>query len=301
LARFVYSEDYYVDIGEHVFPMEKYRLIHQRLLKEGFRGADFIKPGPAKDEDILLVHTEDYVQKLKTGTLSPSEILILELPCSPDLVRASWLGAGGTILAARNALKDGLSMNIAGGFHHAFPDHGEGFCVLNDVAIAIRCLQKDKEIEKALVIDCDLHQGNGTAVIFQEDEAVFTFSIHQENNYPPKEKSDLDIGLPDGADDELYLSHLKDNVSHLFEEFKPDLALYLAGADPYRGDQLGGLALSIEGLKERDRIVIGEAREKKVPLAAVLAGGYALDKEDTVTIHSNTARVIKEKAGALRV
>jgi acetoin utilization deacetylase AcuC-like enzyme len=291
---FVYSKDYYADIGEHIFPMEKYRLIHQDLLKEGFREADFVEPEPAKDEDVLLAHTEDYVRKLKTGTLSPSEILILELPYSPDLVKASWLGAGGTILAARNALKDGLGMNLAGGFHHAFPDHGEGFCVLNDVAIAIRSLQKDKEIERALVVDCDLHQGNGTAVIFQKDEAVFTFSIHQENNYPPKEKSDLDIGLPDGANDELYLNYLKDNLPRLLEELKPGLILYLAGADPYKGDQLGGLALSIEGLKERDRIVIGEALKKKVPLAAVLAGGYALNKEDTVSIHSNTAKVIKE-------
>jgi acetoin utilization deacetylase AcuC-like enzyme len=203
----------------------------------------------------------------------------------------SWICANATIQACKEALKTGIGVHIGGGFHHAFPNHGEGFCILNDIAIGIRRCLKDKDIKKAMVIDCDLHQGNGTAVIFQNDPNVFTFSIHQEHNYPIKEKSDLDIGLEDGVGDEEYVACLESRVPSLLKEFKPDLVLYLAGADPYKEDQLGGLALTIEGLRKRDELVIGEARKAKIPVATVFGGGYAREVKDTVTIHINTIKI----------
>ena len=290
--KIVYSPKYEVDIGLHVFPTEKFRLIHDQLLKEGIlKEGDFVEPESASEEDVLLVHTKEYVKKLKEGTLSALEIFTLELPYSKELVESSWLSAGGTSLACKNALKDGIGFHLGGGFHHAFPDHGEGFCVLNDIAIGIKKLLKDKDIKRAAVIDCDLHQGNGTAVIFQKDKNVFTFSIHQEHNYPPKEKSSLDIGLEDGADDEEYLAHLREHVPRIIKDFKPDFILYDAGADPYEGDQLGGLALTLEGLKKRDELVISEALKAKIPVAVVLGGGYAMDVNDTVKIHAQTAKV----------
>lgn len=288
--KLVYSKDYYVDIGQHLFPTIKYRFIYERLINEGgFKPADFIEPSPASDEDILLVHTKEYIEKLKNGTLSPMEIFTLELPYSEDLVEASYLCAGGTILAARTALEGGIGIHIGGGFHHAFPDHGEGFCVFNDIAIGIRRMQKDKRIKRALVIDCDLHQGNGTAYIFAKDEDVFTFSIHQENNYPfIKPKSNLDIGLHDRTRDDEYMNNLKRHIPNIISDFKPDLIIYVAGADPYREDMIGNLALSIEGLKKRDRFVFETAKNFGVPIASVLAGGYAQDYNDTVQIHYNT-------------
>lgn len=286
----MYSENYCVDIGAHVFPTVKYSLIYDRLKKaKSLPKSYFVSPGPARDEDVLLVHTEDYVRKLQTGNLSPFEILTLELPYSKELVDSSWLCVGGTILAVQIALKEKAAVHLGGGFHHAFPDHGEGFCVLNDVAIGIRRLQVDGAIESAMVIDCDLHQGNGTAAIFKADEKVFTFSIHQENNYPfSKPPSDLDIGLPDGVGDEEYLSNLKDNIPRVIDEFKPELILYVAGADPYENDQLGGLRLTMGGLKRRDEFIFGVAKSNDIPIAACLAGGYAYEIEDTVKIHCNT-------------
>jgi len=286
----VYSENYCVDIGTHVFPTIKYSLIYNRLIKvKDLPKSYFVSPRPARNEDVLLVHTEDYVRKLQTGALSPSEILTLELPYSKGLVDASLLCAGGTTLALKIALSEKVALHLGGGFHHAFPDHGEGFCVLNDVAIGIRRLQADGMIQKAMVIDCDLHQGNGTAAIFKGDDEVFTFSIHQENNYPFfKPPSDLDIGLPDGAGDEEYLSNLKDKIPRIIDEFKPGLILYVAGADPYVDDQLGGLRLTVGGLKRRDEFVFGLAKENVIPIAACMAGGYAYKIEDTVQIHCNT-------------
>lgn len=291
--QIVYSPKYEVDIGTHVFPTVKFRLVHDRLLEENlFKKGDFIEPQPATDKDIELVHTADYVRKLKEGTLSMWEIMTLELPYSKELVEASWLCAGGSIMTAGFALEDGASVHLGGGFHHAFPDHGEGFCVLNDHSIAIRKLEKDGKIKKALVVDCDLHQGNGTAYIFKDDPSVFTFSIHQQNNYPAvKPPSDLDIGLNDGVSDEVYLGHLEKHVPQIIKDFQPDLTLYVAGADPYEHDQLGGLSVTLEGLKKRDEIVIGESRKAGIPVAVVLAGGYAFNLEDTVTIHTNTIRV----------
>ena len=291
---FIYSPKYYADIGAHVFPMEKYRLLYERIINEGLvKAEDIIEPEPATDEDIGLVHTKDYIHKLKTGTLSREEEMKLELPYSKELVEASRLGAGGSILSAKAALKEGWGMNLAGGFHHAFADHGEGFCVLNDIAIAVRVLLHEKKIEKALVIDLDLHQGNGTADIFKKDSNVFTFSMHQDNNYPFfKPPGDLDIGLPDGTTDIEYLYKLKKALNKVIDKFRPDFIIYLAGADPYINDQLGGLSLSLDGLKKRDEEVIDRADKKGIALSVVLGGGYAFEIADTVEIHYNTAKTL---------
>lgn len=286
----VYSKDYYVDIGDHVFPTIKYRLLCDRLMTEGVMGEkDFVSPKIAKDEDVLLVHTPQYLKKLKEGRLTREEILTLELPYSRELVRSALLCCGGTILACQQALKTGVGLHLGGGFHHAFPDHGEGFCVLNDIAIGIRRAMKDKLIKKAMVIDCDLHQGNGTAAIFGNDKDVFTFSIHQEQNYPFfKPKSSRDIGLPDGTKDNGYLSHLQGEIPKIISDFKPNLIVFVAGADPYKYDQIGGLSLTMDGLQKRDEFVFGIAKNYGVPVAVVLAGGYAYKQEDTVQIHYNT-------------
>jgi len=290
--KLIYSEKYKVDIGAHVFPTEKYGLIKQRLVKEGlFEENDFVSPPIPDEKDILSVHTEKYLNKLKRGKLSMMEILTLELPYSPELIEASLLCVGGTIQACKNAIESGLGIHIGGGFHHAFPDHGEGFCVLNDIACGIRHLQGAKKIEKALVVDCDLHHGNGTAYIFRNDKDVFTFSIHQENNYPAiKPPSDLDIGLADGTGDEEYLEKLRENIPGIIKSFQPELILFVAGADPYEKDQIGGLSLTMEGLKKRDELVIGWARDSNITLCIVLAGGYAYEVSDTVAIHCNTIK-----------
>jgi acetoin utilization deacetylase AcuC-like enzyme len=294
--KLVYSDQYDLNLGNHVFPSVKYRLTKEKLLKDGVaQPEDFVEPPPAPDENVGLVHDQEYIRKLKTGTLSYLEILRMEIPYSPELIRAVWLCAGGSTLAARLALKQGVAVNIGGGFHHAYPDHGEGFCVIHDVAIAIRGLQKDKTIERAITIDCDVHHGNGTAAIFGGDATVFTLSIHQEHNYPyPKPPSDLDINLADGVEDAEYLGELEKGLDKALAEFQPDLMFYLAGADPYREDQLGGLKLSLRGLEERDRMVYHKARAKKIPVVVTLAGGYARKLEDTIRIHANTIRIAKE-------
>jgi acetoin utilization deacetylase AcuC-like enzyme len=296
--KLVYSDHYDLNLGDHVFPSIKYRLVKEKLLREHIaEPGDFIEPAPASDDDIALVHHREYLRKLQTGKLSYLEVLRLEIPYSPELIRAVWLCAGGSILAGRLALEDGVAVNVGGGFHHAYPDHGEGFCVLNDFAVAIRSLQKDRAIERAMTVDCDVHQGNGTAAIFGGDHTVFTLSIHQENNYPyPKPPSSLDINLDDGVGDEEYLRGLAQGLDRALAEFSPDLIFYVAGADPYREDQLGGLKLSLEGLEKRDRLVFEKARRKNIPVAAVLAGGYARRLDDTIEIHANTIRVAKEFA-----
>ncbi|HEV2177981.1 MAG TPA: histone deacetylase [Terriglobia bacterium] len=294
--KLVYSDQYDLNLGDHVFPSVKFRLTKEKLLRDGVAEArDFVEPAPASDDDVALVHTRDYIRRLKTGTLSELDIVRLEIPYSPELVRAVWLAAGGSILAGRLALEDGVAVNVGGGFHHAFPDHGEGFCVLHDVAIAIRRLQKQGAIERAMTVDCDVHHGNGTAGIFAADPSVFTFSIHQENNYPyPKPPSSLDINLADGVEDEEYLAALEDGLDRALAGFEPDLLFYLAGADPYREDQLGGLKLSLEGLERRDRLVLAKARAKKIPVAVTLAGGYARRLDHTILIHATTIRLAKE-------
>jgi acetoin utilization deacetylase AcuC-like enzyme len=315
--KLVYSDDYYLPIGSHVFPAEKYKHIHDRLLASGTaEPSDFVTPRPATDQDVLLVHTPQYVEKLKTGTLSAREQMELEVPFSPALVKAFWLAAGGSILAADYALGDGIAISIGGGFHHAFPDHGEGFCMIHDVAIAIRHMQRDGKIRYAMTVDCDVHQGNGTAAIFAAPRTaseplpsvptstltstktkmrsshtgdVFTISLHQENNYPGwKPPSSIDINLPDEIGDDDYLAWLDNALSSGLRQFDPDLLCYIAGADPYREDQLGGLSLTIDGLKKRDELVFRVAKARGIPVMVTLAGGYARDVEDTVTIHCNT-------------
>jgi acetoin utilization deacetylase AcuC-like enzyme len=291
--KVIYSDQYDLNLGNHVFPATKYRLTKEKLLQECvIKPEDIVEPSPASDDDVALVHDLNYIWKLKNAKLSHVEILRMEVPYSPELVRAVWLSAGGSILAGHLALGDGIAVNIGGGFHHAFPDHGEGFCVLHDVAIAIRRLQKDQAIKRAMTIDCDVHQGNGTAAIFGGDETVYTISLHQENNYPyPKPPSNLDINLPNGVQDTEYLTILEDTLDKALSEFDPQVIFYLAGADPYREDQLGGLKLTLQGLEHRDHVVFEKAVAKKIPVAVTLAGGYARHLNDTVSIHSNTIRV----------
>jgi acetoin utilization deacetylase AcuC-like enzyme len=299
LMKVIYSDQYDLHLGDHVFPSIKYRLIKEKLLRDRVvQPEDIVTPQPASDDDVALVHDRDYIRKLQAGKLSYLEILRLEIPYSPELVRAVWLSAGGSILAGRLALEDGAAVNIGGGFHHAYPDHGEGFCVLNDIAIAIRRLQKDRVIERAATVDVDVHQGNGTASIFAGDPSVFTLSVHQANNYPhPKPASSLDINLLDGMNDAEYLAAFGEGLDKALAESSPELIVYVAGADPYREDQLGGLKLTLEGLEKRDRLVFEKAHAKKIPVAVTLAGGYARHVEDTVTIHCNTVRVAQEFAG----
>jgi acetoin utilization deacetylase AcuC-like enzyme len=292
----VYSERYDLDLGEHVFPSKKYKWLHDRMLRTRFAAPeDFVEPARATDADMLLVHEAGWVNRLLTGTLSYQEILQLEIPYSHRMVEAFWLAAGGSILAARNALRTGLGFNLGGGFHHAFPGHGEGFCAINDIAVAVRRIQKDGAIQRAMVVDCDVHHGNGTAAIFAGDLSVFTLSIHQFNNYPSeKPPSSLDIHLADGIGDAEYLHRLGNGYRAALSMFKPELVVYVAGADPFYEDQLGGLSLTFDGLKERDHLVIWGALSHDIPVAIVLAGGYAASVEDTITIHANTAAVAKE-------
>jgi acetoin utilization deacetylase AcuC-like enzyme len=293
--RVSYTPRYYADIGEgHVFPIRKFELVRDRLVREGtLRQADIVEPQPAALADVLLVHTEDYVTRLRAGALTPREVRRLGLPWSKALVRRSFLAAGGTLGAARWALSDGIGSNLAGGTHHAFPNRGEGFCVLNDVAIAIRALQRDRLIKRAGIVDCDVHQGNGTASIFEGDESVFTFSMHGAKNYPLfKEHSSLDVELPDATTDAAYLETLSEHLPRVFAH-EPDLIFYLGGADPYRGDKLGRLSLSIEGLRARDQLVLSECRARSVPVATTMSGGYAAEISDTVEIHCNTIRTAR--------
>lgn len=293
--QLVYHPRYDLKLGDHVFPARKYRLIHDRLLAERFaEPADFVEPRPASDEDVLRVHDAGWVRRLKTGTLSQAEIVKLEIPYSREMVEGFWLATGGTMLAGRNALRDRIGFNIGGGFHHAFPAHGEGFCAIHDVAVAVRALQHERLIETALVVDCDVHHGNGTAAIFAGDRSVLTLSLHQFNNYPnEKPPSIIDVDLSDGVEDLEYLDRLSGGLK-VAMGFNPDLLFYIAGADPYHEDQLGGLALTMGGLKRRDQLVFETALSQSVPAVVVLAGGYARDTDDTVTIHCNTAKAARE-------
>jgi acetoin utilization deacetylase AcuC-like enzyme len=295
MYKVFYTPRYYADIGEgHVFPIRKFELVRDRLLAEGtLAPSEIIEPQPAPIADVLLVHTEDYVTRLRAGALTPRELRRLGLPWSKALVRRSFLATGGTIGAARAALAEGIASNLAGGTHHAFPERGEGFCVLNDVAVAVRVLRRDGLIGRAAVVDLDVHQGNGTATIFEDDAGVFTFSVHGAKNYPVfKARSTLDVELPDGTGDDVYLRTLAEHLPRVFAD-RPDLVFYLGGADPYAGDKLGRLSLSIDGLRARDEFVLGECRARGVPVATVMSGGYAADINDTVEIHCNTIRAAK--------
>jgi acetoin utilization deacetylase AcuC-like enzyme len=294
--RLAYHEDYDLHLGDHVFPSNKFKWLRDRLIRTRFAAPeDFVAPPAASVEDLLLAHDAEWVVKLKSGVLSYQDILRLEIPYSRQMVQAFCLATGGSILAAQLALQAGVGFNAGGGFHHAFADHGEGFCALNDIAVAIRRVQRDGAIGRAMVVDCDVHHGNGTAAIFAGDFSVFTLSIHQFDNYPSdKPPSSLDIHLANGVGDSEYIHRLENGYHAALAMFKPELVLYVAGADPYCEDQLGGLTLTFEGLQERDRLVIGEALRRRIPVAIVLAGGYARSVEDTITIHANTAAVAKE-------
>ena len=303
----VYSDRYQVDIGAHVFQMGKYAAVRDGLVARGLAGVGaFIEPVTAAWEDLALVHTAEFLDKTRRGGFRASELALLELPWSPAVAEGFRLMAGGTIAAARLAVAaagrrgpstagDGpgarpltASANLGGGFHHAFPSHGEGFCLYNDVAVAIRVLQRDGLIARAAVVDADVHQGNGTAFVFDGDPTVFTFSIHQEHNYPHvKPRGSLDVGLPDGTDDQAYLRALEGALPAVLAS-RPDLIVYVAGADPYLDDQLGGLCLTYEGLRGRDFLVLSSAREAGVPVVIVFAGGYARRVEDTAAIHVAT-------------
>jgi acetoin utilization deacetylase AcuC-like enzyme len=316
--KLVYSEKYFLPIGEHVFRADKYRMIRERLFGLGaVDDTDFVEPTMASESDVMLVHSPHYVNKLMEGSLSAREELQMEIPYSPQVVDTFMLHTGGSILSAELALKDGVCVNIGGGFHHAFPDHGEGFCMMNDIAIAIRAMQKRKLIQRAMTVDCDVHQGNGTAAIFGYattkpgalpsarpgsvfglspasmrqggSKDVFTISLHQEHNYPlVKPASSIDVNLPDGCGDDEYLAWLDNAVSSGLRQFEPELIAYVAGADPFCEDQLGGLALTLDGLKRRDELVFRAARARNIPVFVTLAGGYAVRVEDTVSIHTNT-------------
>ena len=294
--RVFYSPYYYADIGDgHVFPIRKFEHVRDVLLYEGTLIAEEIRePEPAAVEDVLLVHTDDYISRLIDGSLTSKEIRKLGLPWSRSLVRRSFHAISGTINAARAALEDGVSSNLAGGTHHAYPDRGEGFCVLNDVAVAIRVLQRERLAQRFLIVDCDVHQGNGTAFIFEGDREVFTFSMHGAKNYPLfKERSDLDIELPDGIGDSEFLETLEHALPRVFLH-EPDVVFYLAGADPFEGDRLGRLRVSKEGLRIRDEMVLEYARMRGVPIVTTMSGGYAEEFNDTVDIHCNTIRTVKK-------
>lgn len=287
--KVVYSPRYEVSLPGHIWPTAKYRLIAERLRSRAAEPAvQFEEPAPALWDDLALVHAPDYLAKLRDNTLTPDDIATLELPWQPQFADAFRLMTGGTCAAAAAALEDGRAVHLGGGLHHAFAGHGEGFCPVNDIAVAIRVLQRDGRIRRAAVVDCDVHHGNGTAMIFERDPDVFTFSIHQQHNYPFfKPRGDLDIGLDDGAADDSYLTALAGALPRVMAS-RPDLVVYVAGADPFERDRLGGLKLTKPGLAERDRMVIAAARQSGTPMVMTLAGGYAFDVRDTVDIHVAT-------------
>lgn len=288
----VYSPLYFADLGRHVFPIKKYQLVAETLRQQHqIPESAFVAPAPATDEQLLRVHSPRYLDDLYHCRRTP-RTLYSELPLTRAIVDMFVLACGGTILAAEWALRHGAAVHIGGGFHHAFAEKAEGFCYLNDLAVAVRAVLAQKKIQKAMVIDCDLHQGNGTAKIFQTDETVFTFSIHQHDLYPVKEKSDLDIHLRNGVADEEYLQHLQANIPQILDTFRPELILYQAGADPYEHDQLGELKLTLPGLLERDHMIFSWVKERRIPIAVTLGGGYAFNTADTVAIHTNTVLTI---------
>ncbi len=287
----VYSSRYHIDIGTHVFPTAKYPRLFERLQDAGLaRRADVIEPELASWTDLRLVHTPDYLEQLKSGSFRVEELAQLEVPWSQEVVDGFRLMTGGTIAAARLAASGQSRMvaHLGGGLHHGFPDHGQGFCFFNDVAMATRVVLRDRLATRVAIVDLDVHHGNGTAFIFGSDPRVFTFSMHQQHNYPMhKPSSSLDIGLADGVGDREYLVRLGPALEQVFA-FKPDLVFYLAGADAYEDDQLGGLSLTKTGLRQRDRVVLQAATDRHVPIVVCLAGGYARHLEDTVDIHYAT-------------
>jgi len=300
---FYYSPKFELRWPEHVFPIEKYRLLAEAVVEEGLARADeVVEPAPATDGDLLLVHTPEYLRTLEDLAEQGSDgFNRYEAPFDQGIWEALRYAAGGTMAAARSALAGAggrhWAFSVAGGYHHAYPDHGEGFCFINDVAMAARAVQRDGLADRVFVVDCDLHQGNGTAAAFRGDERVFTFSIHQENLYPAKERGDCDIGLADFAGDSIYLDELRRALPGCLDEHGPELGIYLAGADPYAGDRLGSLSLSKRGLEERDRFVFEELARRAIPVAVTTAGGYAERTLDVVDIHLATVRAVMEVCG----
>lgn len=292
-AKFVYSKKYEVEMDGHPWQVNKYRDLQKLVLSNGLaRKEDMILVEEASDEDIALVHTPEYIEKLQLGFLTAHELMRTELPFSPELVHLFWAAAEGTSVACREALKHGAAFHLGGGFHHAFADAGTGFCLVNDIAVGLRKTKKEKLWNRAMVVDLDVHQGDGTAKIFENDPTVFTFSMHQENNFPyPKQAGSLDVSLKDGMKDAEYLAELEKHLPKILEAHKPELIVYVAGADGFENDLLGGLKLSIQGLKSRDEAVFREAGKRSIPVAVTLAGGYAENPQDTLKIHLNTIRI----------
>jgi acetoin utilization deacetylase AcuC-like enzyme len=288
------SARYVIPLPEgHRFPIAKYALLRERVLAEGLVPPERMhEPARVAVDDLLLVHEPAYVRKLVDGTLPEAELRRIGLPWSEHLVERSFRAVGGTCEAAEQALRDGVAVNLAGGTHHAFPGHGEGFCVFNDVAVAVRRLQRDGRIARAAIVDLDVHQGNGTHAIFAGDERVFTFSMHGARNFPfNKVAGRLDIELPDGCEDERYLEELAAALPRVLAESSPDLVLYLAGADAHEGDRLGRLRLTFDGLARRDAMVLESCRDVGLPVVVTIAGGYGRDIRDTVAIHLETVRI----------
>ena len=277
----------------HRFPVAKYAMLRERVIANGTVPVDrVIDPEPAADEELQLVHSADYVGRFNDGALSPAEQRLIGLPWSPALVERSRRAVGGTLAASRHALTHGIAMNLAGGTHHAFHDHGEGFCVYNDIAVSIRAMRRDGAIRRAAVIDLDVHQGNGTHAIFAGDDEVYTFSMHGGRNYPfHKVPGTLDVELADGTGDDEYLRVLREVLPRVIATAAPDVVMYIAGADPHEGDRLGRLSLTFEGLASRDAFVMEQCREIGLPVAIMIGGGYGRDITDTVTVHANTARI----------
>jgi acetoin utilization deacetylase AcuC-like enzyme len=298
-----YSDSFVFPLPDgHRFPIQKYALLRQAVLDARIVAAsDLLIPEPASDEQILRAHDPGYLHRVVAGELTTREIRRIGLPWSPELVVRTRRSVGGTISACRAALHEGVAVNLAGGTHHAFCDHGEGFCLLNDIVIAARAMQEERQARGVLVVDCDVHQGNGTAAITAADPSIFTFSIHCEENFPlHKEHSDLDIGLERGTGDAAYLEALKSGLRHSLDWANADLAIYQAGADPHKGDRLGHLALTKTGLAERDRLVLDRCRRAGIPVAVVMGGGYGRRIEDTVDVHVETVRIATEAATTYR-
>lgn len=297
----VFSPEYECDIGRHVFPTEKFRLVRDGLIASGrIAACDVVLSTPAARDDLLLVHTAAYLDDLEHLRWTPRTSMS-ELPLTAEIVRAYVLAAGGTTRAAREALTHGFGVHLGGGFHHAYAELASGFCYINDLAVAIRVLQREGRVRRAAVVDCDLHQGNGTAHLFQGDDSVFTFSCHQEHLYPVKERSDLDIGFENGVGDEEFNGRLAEALAHVWAH-GPELVLYQAGADPFEDDQLGALRLTFAGLLERDRLVLEGCAERGIPAVVTLGGGYARRVSDTVRIHQGTCELALQLAarGAVR-
>lgn len=293
-VRAFYSDHFVLPLPEgHRFPMAKYSSLRARIIAERIIDPAGLHEAPAASwEELCLVHTAAYVDAIATGTVGRDIQRRIGFPWSPAMVERSRRSVGATIAAARTAREDGVSANLAGGTHHAFADRGEGYCVFNDVAVAARVLQRDRLARRIAIVDLDVHQGNGTAAIFQGDDEVFTFSMHGEKNFPfRKETSDLDVALPDGTGNDGYLSALREHLPAILNAHRPDFVFYLAGADPYEGDRLGRLKLTINGLQERDTIVFDACRRAGLPIAVTMSGGYATDVEAIVGIHANTIRI----------